>query len=126
MAYDITIEEKGEYIRIEISGDRVSGKVKEDTFKAWSQVADKCRETGIFKVLAILKLSGRVPVLLSYETAKNAEKFGWSRSFRLAIVDTNKESLKDNRFSETTAFNRGYTLRVFDNKHDAIIWLLDS
>ena len=126
MAQDITFEEKGDYIRIEVSGDRVKGEETKDTFITWSKVADKCRETGISNVLAILKLSGHFPGYISFNTVRKAHEFGWSRSFSLAIVNTNEDSRKDNLFTEYVAINRGYNMKVFDNEQDATIWLLDS
>ncbi len=126
MPYDIAIKAKGNYIRLEASGNRIPGKEVEDIIDVWSQVVDKCKENGISLILAIFKLNGRVPVLGSYEIAKRAAEFGWKSSFKLSIVDTNEESLKDNLFTETTATNRGYLIKVFDNEHDALKWLLDS
>ena len=126
MAQKITFEEKGDFIRIEVSGDRVIGKETEDTFITWSKVADKCRETGISNVLAIIKLSGRLPADTSYITVRKAYEFGWSRDFSLALVYTNEDSLRDKFFTELVANSRGYTMKIFNNEQDASVWLLNS
>jgi hypothetical protein len=57
---------------------------------------------------------------------KSEEEFGWSRRFKLAIVDVNEDSRKDNLFTETVAVNRGYNVKIFDNENDAKEWLLQS
>ncbi len=54
------------------------------------------------------------------------DEFGWSKHFRLALVDLNEESLKNNLFSETAAVNRGLQVLAFDNEPEAKDWLLSD
>jgi hypothetical protein len=78
------------------------------------------QKKGYSLILAIFKLSGRLPVMPAYEIASSPEEFGWSRKFKLAIVDVNNESRQDNLFAETVAVNRGYNVKIFDNEKDAL------
>ena len=64
--------------------------------------------------------------MASYDIVDRAEEFGWSKRFRLALVDCNEASRKDNLFTETVAVNRFYSLLVFDNEQDAKGWLLSG
>ena len=126
MPYDFSIEEEEDYIRVSVSGDRIKGKEVEDIFPVWSSVADKCRERNINKVLAVFQLTGSVPTMGSYNVVTKAEEFGWSRCFRLAIVDLNEVSRQNNLFTETVAVNRGYQVFIFDNEQHAKDWLLSK
>lgn len=125
MPYDFSISVFGDYIRVEVSGDRIKGRELKDIAVVWSAVANKCRETDIRRVLAVLQLSGNVPTIQSYDIVMNAASFGWSKYFHLAIVDLNEVSRDQNLFTETVAVNRGYTIKIFDNEQDAGEWLLD-
>ena len=78
------------------------------------------------RILVISRATGRIPTLEGYEVAGHSEEFGWSRDYKLALVDLNEESLQDNLFAETVAVNRGFNVKVFDNVKEAEIWLLVS
>jgi len=126
MPYNFTIQEKQNYILLEVSGNRVRGKGVEHMVPIWTQTTDVCIAKGVYNILAILKLTGRVPVLDSYTIANNIEKLGLGKGFKVALFDTNEESRKDNKFTETVATNRGYLVKVFDNEQGALSWLLKS
>jgi len=51
MPYCTTIHEHKEYIRVEVSGERIQGKEVEDIASVWSGVTDVCRELNINKIL---------------------------------------------------------------------------
>jgi hypothetical protein len=125
MPYDFTIHNKGDHIRAEISGKRIRNKEVEDMVRVLFHVTDFCRKEGISRILIISSLTGRIPAIAAYEIAQYTEKHGWNRSFKIADVDLNKESLEDSLFIETVAVNRGYRFRVFDNEKDAESWLLE-
>ena len=126
MPYKIKIQEKSDYLRIEISGDRSPGQEASEAIEFWSQVAKLCREKNIDNVLTISTLTGRLPTLQAFEIAQSPESFGWDWRFKVAFVDLNEESRQDNLFTETVAVNRGYRAKIFDNEDDAKTWLFDS
>ena len=126
MAYDVTIDEKGDYIKCEVSGERRHGKEIVDIATVWSQVAQLCKEKGIFKILAIFKLKGQLAVFDAFKLVKTSKKFNWDSRFILALYDANKDSRKINLFVETVAVNRGYYIKVFENEESALNWLIDS
>ena len=126
MPYNVILREEQDHIRVEVSGDRNRGKEVDDAISVWSQVAQICHEKNVYRILAISKLTGRLPILAAFEIAKSPEEFGWSRSFKLAFVDLNEESRQVNLFAETVAVNRGYWIKVFDNELDAKVWMLES
>ena len=126
MPHNVIIKEKEDYIRAEISGNWTRDKEIEDTIKVWSQVAEICHTKNINHILAIIKLSGHLPRMAAYNIARSPEKFNWSRGFKLALVQLAWESHRATHVIETVADNRGYTLKIFDNKQNAEKWLLES
>ena len=126
MSYNVTFKENVDHLRVGISGKRTPGNEVEDSLKAWSKVAEICRERNINHILAILKISGHLPDMASYNIGDLAEKYGWSRGFKLAVVTKDEYSRKVNLLSETVAVNRGFDVKVFDNEQDAKTWLLES
>ena len=124
MSLEISIQEFPDYLRVELSGARTSGREKEDAIDIWRQVIEACQTSGVNRILVISRVSGRIPTLDAYEVAGHPEKFGWSRDYKMALVDLDEESLQDNLFAETVAVNRGFDVKVFDNEKEAEIWLL--
>ena len=126
MSYNVTFIENVDYLRVEISGARKQGKEVDDAIKVWSRVAEIGKAKNITHILAIIEITGFMPKMASFDIGNLADKFGWSRSFKLAVVTSDEESRKANLYTETVAVNRGFDVRIFDNEQDAKIWLLDS
>ncbi len=126
MSYDVTIEEMKDYLRVEVSGDRVPGQEADDGIEVWRHLADVCRETGHDKLLVILHLSGHIPTTASYKIASNPDKFGWEKRFKVAVVDLNQESRLENYLTGAIAVSQGYDARIFDNELTAEAWLSKS
>ncbi len=124
MAYDYKIEDRQQYIWVEISGVRTPGKELEDIAPIWAEAIRKCREKKTNKLLAILKLRGKMSIIASYNVVKFADHIGWSRDLRVALVELGEEPHRNNRFTETVAVNRGYQLKVFRDEQDGLTWLL--
>ena len=124
MEHKLIMEEKRDYIRCVISGERRQGNILEQITPIWSQVVTLCKEKEIFKILAIFKLKGQITVLDSVDVVSNSEKFNWDKRIALALVETNIDSRKGNLFTEIYAVNRGYRMKVFENEESALKWLI--
>jgi hypothetical protein len=124
MAYDYKIEDKQQYIRVEISGRRIPGKQLEEIIPIWSEAVQTCQEKNTLKLLAVLNLTGKVTTIDSYAVVQSADSFGWLREIQVAMVELNQEPEQNNLFTETVAVNRGYQLKVFRNEQDGLNWLL--
>lgn len=124
MSYNIKIAEKENYLRVEVSGKRTPGRETQDALEYLSKVMAFSKQKKIFSILIIATLTGDLPLLTAYEVAhKPEESFGFDRRFRLASVDLNEASRKENRFIETFSGNRGYDIKIFDNEPEALQWL---
>lgn len=77
-------------MRVEITGVRTPGSEVKESLEIWKQVAELCAQTNRTKILAIMTLSGRLPMDAAFQIAKSAEFIGWSRKFKLVVVAPSK------------------------------------
>lgn len=124
MPYELGIQEKENYIRVEVFGERIPGHEVEDAIGVWSHVAEVCNAKQMDRVLSIYNVTGSLPARAAHAIAYDPRKFGWSKRFKVALVDLNEESRQDMFFVEDVAVSSGYRVRVFDNEQEAEAWLL--
>jgi len=127
MSFNVSIEEKHDYIRVEVSGERIRGQVESDSIAVWSNVAEVCNKNGVFRVLAVLNLTGDLPTMAAYNVGSSLVNNDLMKKLKIAVVDPNEKSRGTNRFLETVAINRGGIgdrSGIFDNEKNAIDWLL--
>ena len=127
MSFNVSIEEKQDYIRVAVSGERIRGQVENDAIAVWSNVAEVCNKNGIFRVLAVLSLTGDLPTMAAYDVGTSLVKNDLMNKLKIAVADLNEKSRRTNLFLETVAVNRrgiSNRSRIFDNEKNAIEWLL--
>jgi hypothetical protein len=125
MPYKVALQVRHDHVRAEVTGNRRLGDAATNAGLAGKQIVELCRNTGIYRVLVVLDLAGRLSALDSYEMVVNSKEYGWSHAFKLAFVEKNGESFDDSLFTETVAVNRSYAVKVFADETDAIEWLLN-
>jgi len=113
MSYLDQITIHDDYVSIEMSGIRVDGQEVDQAIQVWQKMSEICEENDIKKILAISRITGSLPIGASYKIAQIGEELGWNRKVKLAFVELNEDSFKDNSFTETTAVNRGYQVKIF-------------
>jgi hypothetical protein len=126
MPYEAQVEVLDDHIRVEVAGERVPGSVALDASLVMEKTIEVINRTGISNCLVILNLAGSLSAMDSFDMVSISEDVGWKRDFRVALVNTQAESLEDAQFTEIVASNRAYPLRVFDNEEDAKHWLLST
>jgi len=126
MPYEVSMKVQQDYIRVEVTGERIPGQEEVDAFRVWSRVAEVCHAKKIDRILSIYRVTGRLPARAAHAIAYDPRKFGWSKRFKLALVNLNEESQQDTLFVEDVAVSSGYRVRVFDNEQEAIPWLLEN
>lgn len=119
MAYDIVLSLRDGYVLAEASGKR-SMEDSANLARSFAKFAD---EHGVFNVLLILDLKGRLDEFQMYDLASRFEEYGLDSRFRLAIIDHNEETKPERDFMEDVVVNRGLNARVFDKEDDALAWL---
>jgi hypothetical protein len=126
MPYEVSIQEQEDYIRVEISGKRIPGNEVDDAVSVWSHVAEVCRAKEKNQILGIYNVTGRLPIRAAHTIAYDPARFGYSKHFKLALVNLREESLQDFLFVEDVAVSSGYRVRVFEQEEEAKAWLLGN
>jgi hypothetical protein len=126
MPYECVIQENQDHIRAEVSGAWTPGKELDDAIDVLAQAADICHKKGIYCILVMVDVPGRLPPLTGYDLVDKSKKFDWDRLFKLAVVYSHNERFIDALFLETVAVNRGYMVKMFKNEQEAKSWLLGS
>jgi hypothetical protein len=124
MSYEVSIQEQEDYIRVEITGKRAPGSEVEDAVAVWSYVAEVCQAKEKDRILGIYDVTGRLPTRAAHAIAYDPARFGWSKRFKLALVNMHEESRQDVLFVEDVAVSSGYQVRIFDDEQEAEAWLL--
>ena len=126
MPISVTFQSTSDYLRFELSGERIATRFEADMLRVWARVADECRATGHTRAIGISKLTGPVPKAELFRVGTIAPKILHEAGCRrLAyVVLGGPEALQALKFGETVAVNRGQVTRVFDDESLAIAWLL--
>jgi hypothetical protein len=118
--YSVAIESMGQYLLASASGRRTRQSVVALTMEIFRAALD----AGLSKVLVdVTALEGRLGVLDSFLVVSDA--FGVIRGrgvSQAAIVDRSMRPVRG-WFLETVAVNRGYNIRVFEDRQAAAEWL---
>ncbi|HMT11972.1 MAG TPA: hypothetical protein PKA39_10165 [Ignavibacteria bacterium] len=122
MQFKIKLSETKDYICLDYFGNVTN----DDLTNSIAGCTQLYRETGVSLYLAdctdmhathsILDIFGKVDAFESLEMKKD---------FKEALIVTREsESREKLNFYETACLNRGYNVRVFESKEDALQWLL--
>ena len=109
-----------------MTGTRRYGDAAVEAGNVGRKIVELCRKVNICRVLVVLNLRGRLTTVDSLDIVTQSREYGWDFAFKLAFVDTNKDSAEDVKFTETVAVNRSYTVKAFTNEAEAVDWLLDN
>lgn len=126
MPYDSDFQLLPDHLRVSVTGVRRSGDAAFEAGQIGRKIVQTCEKNGVYRILLVLNLTGRLSAVDSYEMVVDAVGYGWTHRLRMAMVDKNKESVDDVRFTETVAVNRWYEVQAFTDEGKALAWLLDS
>lgn len=84
--------------------------------------------TGVMKIMAdCLGLTGGHGIMDLFELISRFDSMGIPRTIKEAVLLPNIPSMqKDVSFYETACLNRGYNVRVFHDRADAVRWLSEA
>ena len=117
MSYTLTCLSEDGYLRINVDGEKQEDLIIE-LFYLWDKHQSQ------LLLIDIRSLKDTPSVVGDYYDAKCFADVGFTRVRQIAILDT-PDRHKSNHFFETTANNRGLTVRFFyAEEHEAINWLL--
>lgn len=122
MAYQFTITECGDYLRIEVHGSRTESDVTHESLTMWQGIATLCREKKINLILAVFYLSGVRNIMDTFNIVEGVQQWLWPE-LAIAYVDMDPENRKENTVVEQSAMMHGINFRTFLSEEDAIRWL---
>ena len=114
------------YLKVEITGVRTPGSEEIEMIEIWTKVSQLCNHLKQWKVLAIMKIHGRLPIDSAYKIAKATDDYVWSRSYKLAVVAPEDTLFMNIKLSETLWVNMGYEAKLFSSNWRAKKWLLSK
>lgn len=125
MPFRFSMQVKGDYLRFEVSGERVPGEMVPEMLKLWALVADECRARGVTRVLGVNGLTGPTSQRDVFEISRQLPAVLGSAVRKIAFVILGgEEALKASFFAENVAVNRGLNGRVFVDEGTALAWLM--
>ena len=127
MSLQFRVEHRTDHVRFDVAGDRADPDYAKDLGILWAQVAEACRTSGLRSVLGVNSLTGPVDTLKAFEIARALPAMFQGTGVNAAVVIRGtEEAVRDNRFAEDVAANRGLRIRLFDDEAAALAWLRSS
>ncbi|MBE2218612.1 MAG: hypothetical protein IAE90_10430 [Ignavibacteria bacterium] len=124
MPYKIAVSENRDYVLLDYFGN-VS---RDDLAGSISGCKKLYVETGISLFLAdCTQMIAEHSILDIFSKVDSFQSLEMKKDFREAIIISKDSESKDKvNFYETACLNRGYNVRIFENKEEAVAWLLGS
>lgn len=101
---------------------KVTLKILEDSFKACLDMSSK---SGVNRYLVDhTELQPSLSAVEVYEIPKIYDQLYLEKSSRIAVIASKNPNLRENtKFFETVSRNRGYMVRLFDDRQSSLKWL---
>ncbi len=122
MAYQYSISECGNYLRVEVHGSRDGINVTRESLKMWRVVVQQCESKKFNLILAVFHLTGVRDMLDTFNIVDGVQEWLWPE-LAIAYVDMNAENSKENTIVEQSAMMHGINFRAFLSEDDGIRWL---
>jgi len=118
--YKLRFNDRGDYLRVEISGP---GDSLEVSLAYWNAIAAEC-ERRATRALLVVDLFENEP-LKSSEVDQVIESMSdsYMRHVRVAYCELNSAVVAQAEYGELTAREMGFTVRVFASEQEAELWL---
>lgn len=118
MSYEISVENRGDYLYFEVTGTNSRATVNE----YMDDIVAACEKHDCFRVLINEQLSGpRMEVMDVFRLASDGAMRLLGKFEAIAYVDEAMGEMGD--FVESVAINRGMPLAFFSNVDDATVWI---
>ena len=117
--YELVFTEQPDYLRADVSGDHDSVAI---STAYWSEIAQRCRETGVRKLLVVERLEEKATLGDTVEIVDALVALGF-KDIVIAYVDLNEEAALLSH-TDLLAKWAGLRGRTFSRVQPAIDWLL--
>lgn len=115
-----------DYLKVEILGKRTPGNEVAESTGIWKEISDLVKKEEKTRILAFMKVEGRLPINSAFQIAESAASLGWSQNYKLAVVAGSEAVLMNIRLSEMIMNNLGYEMKLFGSTRMARKWLLSD
>lgn len=122
VSYTIEIDNDVQLIRVEVFGEILQN----DGERIITEARTAAGENGYDIVYDMRRSNTKVSILDWFRLPRNLDVFmqAKARLIRAAvIISKDDESLEEYRFFETVTRNLGFSLKIFFNEEDALVWL---
>lgn len=123
MTYHLDFHIHGNILNVYAAGEggsADSGVAAEDV---WKRIAQKCEECSISRILILSGITRRYPTHDCYEITSTLDRYGISRDWKIAYVNGKPHCRQELLSMIVVAQNRGFGLRLFEDKAKAYEWL---
>ena len=119
MSYHLSVETRKNYLYCHVEGEDSL-----ETSRAyWREIAGKCNELGLSKVLVEEELEGQLSDQEMFQVCSELSEIGLLGK-QIAFVDLHLNHEEGNQFGETIAMHRGINAMIFNKVKEAERWLL--
>lgn len=118
--YALAFENRGDYLRVEISGPGDSLQV---SLAYWRDIAAECERRGTEALLAVDLFENEPLKPAEVDQVIEAMRNSYMSKVRVAYCELNSAVLPQAESGELTAREAGFTVRVFASEQEAEIWL---
>ena len=120
--YRLSFEQRPGYLYAYVEGDHDTYDISRDY---WLEIAAEVSRNGSQCVLIDENIEEGAQMADAFRLASELPKMGFG-STRIAFVDRYLDQNEVNEFGELVAVNRGLNGKVFNNKDQAVEWLLSD
>ncbi|WP_432474191.1 hypothetical protein [Amphritea sp. HPY] len=122
MAYQYTMTEQGDFLRVEVSGKREAERTVSDTIAFWQAILNESNANNRNNILAIFRVTGKRSLMETFDIVEALQ--GLIRDdIKIAYVETIPENRAETSIIGTTARMHGIAFQAFDNEAEASEWL---
>jgi hypothetical protein len=120
-SYRLEFQFEAPRLSARIAGGRDTGLAVSSAY--WLRIAEEVRATGADELLVIDGLQGEVMCDADLERFFVLLQGSGLEHARIAYVEARMDQMPRIEYAELMARERGYTIRMFSNETDAVIWL---
>ena len=121
MAPRFVITFNGSYIEVVSVGSKSIDSAR----RVFTGITEACQEHECYRVLGIAFSHDPVSISDGFDHAELFQELGIGSRYKIAWVETNRDSVEPVEFVEDVLYNRGLPGKLFKNVEDARNWLVD-
>ena len=116
---------EGDTLVARVAGERATedSVALEEAMSRWQQIAERCAERGLWKVMYVTALQGRPSSAVTMNVFKHFDTYGMRARMRIAMVHADASFRRVMELGIRIARTRGWRVQIFDSEASAAQWL---